>query len=552
MHKPNTLQWLIQNTKKQNWKICVLIILNAVFSALSVLFAFCIREIINGATATDFTVGKSMIIRGAVFICSIVVLQFVLRLLINGLTEHISAKLEITYKSSLFDRILGKKYDKINGYHSGELLNRLSSDVKIVADGVTSVVPSVVAAGTRLICGVIALIIIDWIFAVAFCLAGILVSVVVIFTRNKLKNLHKDVQTTDGKIKSFMQECIENLLCVKVFSANDKIKDKAQVLQDDNYKTKMKRMRYSVTGRALYNFIFSAGYVFALIYGGAKLLNGQMQLVGDLTAILQLVNNVQVPFASLSSVLPTYYAMLASAERIMEIENISGDEVYDTVDLNGATALVFENVNFSYDREEVLKNVSFRIDFGAFVALTGQSGAGKSTIVKILLGVYGVENGSVYVECGDRKVPLNESTRKLFAYVPQGHMLFSGSLRENITLVKQDATEQEIADAVRCSCVEDFIGELPLGLDTVVGENGVGLSEGQIQRVAVARALLCNAEILLLDEATSALDDKTERKMLGNIKNKQGLTVITISHRKAVLELCDDHLELKNKAVVSA
>ena len=542
------VKWLFGMSKKQHVNMIVLIFLNAVFSVMSILFAFAIKGIVDGAVNKN----EKQIITYSALIIGIVILQFVLRVLINGLTDYIHGKLEIAYKSHIFSQILKKKHDKINVYHSGELMNRLTSDVTVVSDGVTSILPSVVAAVARLICAVIALVILDWIFAIAFTIAGIMVFSVIALLRGKLKSLHKRSQETNGKVRSFMQECIENLLAVKVFSVNGKIERQSDELQDENFKIKMKRRNYSVLGHATYNFIFSAGYLFALIYGGVKIFNGLLTY-GSLSAILQLVNNVQVPFASLSNVMPKYYAMIASAERLMEIEDIESeieDNLHSREQLVSAmNGIAIENVNFTYDRDIVLKDASVYINKGDFVLISGASGIGKSTLVKLMLGVYPLDNGRIYIDDNNGGIDLDNTTRTLFSYVPQGNMLFSGSLRDNVTFIKEDATEQEINRALEISCAKEFIDLLPQGLDTVVGENGVGLSEGQIQRIAIARAVLCDAPVVLLDEATSALDEETERKVLDNFRAIQDITLIIVSHKKAASSICNKTIKIKDKKI---
>ena len=550
MAKKSPMKWIFENSKKQNKKMFVLILANAIFSALSIVFAFMIKEIIDSATKYN---SVDRLIKFSIGIVSVVILQFFFRLLINGLTEHIRARLEMDYKTGLFKSILSKKHEKINRYHSGELLNRLTSDVLVVSDGASTILPTVVSAAARLICAVVALVILDWIFAVAFTVAGLLVFLTITLLRGKLKNLHKRAQETEGKTRSFMQECIENLLAVKVFSVNEKIENQADRLQTENFKIKMKRKNYSVLGHAVYNFIFSAGYLFALIYGGVKILDDPTFTYGALSAILQLVNNVQVPFASLSNILPKYYSMLASAERIMEIEAIEEEITTSQFDRDGVYSsmrgIAIENVDFTYDRDKVLSNASVYINKGDFVAIMGTSGVGKSTLVKLMLGVYPVENGKVVIDSESQKISLDASTRSLFSYVPQGNMLFSGSLKDNVTFIRSDASDEEIRFALKVSCAEDFVDELPKGLDTEVGENGVGLSEGQIQRIAIARAILTKAPVILLDEATSALDEQTEAKVLDNLRKLDGITLIIVSHKKSALGICNRHIQIKDKKI---
>lgn len=543
-NKKGAIGWLFKNSKGQRGKTLCLIFVNAVLSVLSVAFAFAVKAVVDGATSRD----KDKLILGIIVIIAIVLLQFIFRLLSGGLAEHIRGKLEIAYKSRVFSKILNKKYAAIQEYHSGELMNRLTQDVAVVADGVTSIVPSATAAIVRLICAVAALVALDWIFAIAFVVAGSLVFMILGILRGKLKSLHKKSLETDGVVRSFMQESVENSLALKVFSVNDKIEKKSEELQENNFRWKMRRKNYAVFGSAAYNLIFSAGYLFALIYGGFCIFRGTGLTYGDLSAILQLVNNVQVPFASLSSALPKYYATIASAERLIELEELEDEpcgEKADCAKLYAQTrAIVADNLSFSYGREQVFKGACARIEKGDFVAITGASGIGKSTFVKLMLGVYDLSGGGIYFDTENGKVPADASTRTLFSYVPQGNMLFSGTLLENVTFINETAGEEEIDRALETGCVKDFLKDLPEGLETKVGENGVGLSEGQIQRVAIARAVLADAPIILLDEATSALDAETELKVLKGLKELKDKTLIFISHKAAALSICNKELRV--------
>ena len=548
--KHTPLSWIFERSKSQRFKMCALIISNAIFSALSVLFAFAIKEIIDSATVHN---NVNRLISYSVAIGIIVILQFVFRIVINGLSEHIRGKLEMDYKKHVFSSILTKRQEKITDYHSGELMNRLTSDVAVVADGASSILPTVVSATVRLGCAVVAIVILDWIFAIAFTIAGLLVFLTISLLRGKLKSLHKKTQETDGRVRSFMQECIENLLAVKVFSVNDKIEKKSTKLQQENFEVKMLRRNYSVVGSATYNFIFSAGYLFALIYGGVKLLTGSGLTYGGLSAILQLVNNIQVPFATLSNVMPKYYAMIASTERLMEIEEIQNENPIKPFDkqkiYSSMQSICFDKVCFAYDRDNVLKDANFTINKGDFVLIEGTSGIGKSTLIKLMLGVYSLESGQIYIKTENEKIELDNSTRSLFSYVPQGNLIFSGTIEDNVRFIREDATDEEVERALKISCADKFIYDLPLGLKTVIGENGVGLSEGQVQRLAIARAILCSAPIILLDEATSALDENTERCLLDNLKGLEGVTLVVVSHKKSALSICNRKIKIDKKGV---
>ena len=312
----------------------------------------------------------------------------------------------------------------------------------------------------------------------------------------------------------------------------------------------MKRAKYSVGGHAIYNMIFSLGYIFALIYGAFKIYNGVLGY-GSLSAILQLVNNVQVPFASLSNVIPKYYAMMASAERILEIENIENEDQDLLQDRNSVYDLLqnicVTDLKFSYDQEVVFDGASLTINKGDRVLIEGESGIGKSTFVKLMLGVYKPESGNLTVNCKESKFDLSEKTRSLFSYVPQQNLLFSGSLYDNLTFINKDATSEQISEALRISCADEFVRDIKGGLDAKVGENGLGLSEGQIQRIAIARAIISGAPIMLLDESTSALDEKTEKKLLNNINCLKDKTLILISHKNSAREICNRVVKIYDK-----
>ena len=274
---------------------------------------------------------------------------------------------------------------------------------------------------------------------------------------------------------------------------------------------------------------------------------------GSLTAVTQLVSQLQSPLVSLSGIIPQYIATTASAERLMELEALeqesepmeaSADALYERMD-----TICGSGLHFSYDRDRILENAAFSLPKGAFAVITGPSGIGKSTLLKLLLGIFKPDQGKLYLSCAGEQIPLNRSTRKLFAYVPQGNLLLSGTMRENLILTKPDATETEIQQAVHTSAMDEYLPQLPKGLDTVIGESGAGLSEGQAQRLAIARAVLSGAPILLLDECTSALDAQTEQLVLERIHALQNRTCIAVTHRSAAIDLSHWNLHMDGHGI---
>lgn len=548
----NVIKWIFNVCRAQIPAVIFIIAFNVVQGVTSVLFANFSKNVIDGATVHG---EMKYVVKYAVMLLGVVFLQLTINIVRNSIAERCKARLDVIFRGYIFDRIMKKDYAAVTKYHTGELQNRLFNDVNVVTDGFTNILPNAVFFVTRLASSLGYLIIIDKIFALVFVVGGLVVFATAQIFRKQLKALHKRVQETEGETRSFVQELVINLLAVKAFSVEDKMRENADELQEKNYKARIKRRNFTIITNAGMNAVFSVGSVFAIFFGAYRILMGTMTY-GTVTAMIQLVNQVQVPFASLSGVMPQYFSMIASAERIMELDNLA-----DEVDLNSRDydrnkiysslkAICFKNISFKYDRDIILDNTSLSIDKGDFVAIMGISGIGKSTLLKLLLGVFNAQSGEIYIDCADGRIPVDRHTRKLFTYVPQGNMLISGTIRDNLTFVNDDVTEQEIEEAVRISCAKQFIDELPMGIETVIGEKGLGLSEGQVQRLAIARSLLSKAPVLLLDEATSALDEETEKQFLTNLKEMSNVTCIIVSHKKAALEICNKHIQINNGKIV--
>ena len=548
----SVISWLIGICKSQIGKIAVIIFTNTVGAAASIFYANFSKHIIDGAVVYH---DKNYVIRYAVYLLLLIMGQLVLNLVGNSFIERSKGRMEMILKKHMLSEIMRKDYSKVSAYHTGELQNRMFNDVAIIADGLTTILPSFVFFMVKLVCAFAYLVVIDKIFALVFFVGGILVFFSVRVFRGTLKKLHKEVQRTEGVTRSFIQETIINLLVVKSFVVEDKIEDKTDELQDKNYKVKMKRRHFNIIANGGISATFNLGYVFALAFGAFRLLSGGMTY-GTVTAMLQLVNQVQAPFASLSGILPKIYSLVASGERLMEICNLPDEEESNKSDVDiiatydKLQSISFRDISFKYDRDIILDNTSLSIKKGDFVAIMGISGIGKSTLLKLLLGVFSVNGGSISLKLSDGEITVDRHTRKLFAYVPQGNMLLSGTIRDNLTFINSGATDEEIEKAIKISCAKQFIDELPLGLETVIGEKGMGLSEGQIQRLAIARSLLSKSPVLLLDEATSALDEETEKQFLMNLKQLENKTCIIVSHKKAALEICNKYVQIVDSKII--
>ncbi len=543
MKERDSLRWMAQIARPQLPALAALAVGTGAYAGCSVLFALFSRGILDAAVSGD---GLSML-RHAAGLLVLIAVQMLLHLGVKWLEERTSVKLELAFRDRVFRALLGREYATVSKYHSGELLNRLFSDVGVVSSGVTNLLPSAVGLVTRLVCAVIVLLVIDLRFTAVLLAAGAAVFVVSCVFRDRLKSLHKQMQEKHGRVYAFLQETLGNLLVVKVFGAEERMTGQAENLQGEYFSVRMRRRRLSVLANAGFGFLFQAGYLYALLWGGFGLLHGTLSY-GSLLAILQLIGQVQTPFASLSGVLPQYYGIIASCERLRELEELDAESPRAAVDAEKLYAalreIAFVDVSFGYDRERVLEHAQCIIPKGSLTAITGRSGHGKTTMLKLLLGIYPVDGGRIVFRTDGGEIPASAETRALFAYVPQGHLMFSGTIRENILFVRGSAPQEEIDEALAVSGAAEFVRELPDGLDTRLGEKGLGLSEGQVQRLAIARALLSGAPILLLDEATSALDERTERELLGRLRGLKTRTVVIISHRRAVLEVCDHHIDI--------
>lgn len=548
-----TTLWIVKNSRYQLLSVFLLALFYGLMAYSGVFLAQLARGIVDSA-AYDHDVGK--VVFFAVLLFGTTVFQILMGVLSRVTSFNASTKLEIHLKRGLFETMLKKDYAKVTSFHTGELLNRLTSDVDVITSSIMSIVPSLVYFLVKLFGILIVLFSIDWRFAIVFVIGGAVIIIFMLLFKGTLKSFHKKSQEADGNTRSFMQESLSSLLVIKVFNKARRISDEATRLQWDAFKIKRKRNYISIASTTGFSIVFAFGYMYGLVWGSFGILAGTLTY-GILTQILSLISQIQTPVEGLTSVLPRYYQALASAERIMEIEKFPDEHAEDEnvhIDLKELygklSSIEFDNITFSYDRDTVLEDTSLSINKGDFVVITGISGIGKSTLTKLLLDVFPVNNGRIYLKLNDgSEVNVDRNIRSLFAYVPQGNFLLSGTIRENISFVRPDASDDEIMNAAKIACA-DFIDELPDGLDTRLGEKGMGLSEGQVQRVAIARAVLCDSPIIILDEATSALDEPTEIRLLKNFENLKNKTCILISHKKAANSVCNKEVRIEDKKIL--
>ena len=548
MKKTSVLLWILRRIRRRLPAIAVLTAAYMGHALFSVFFALGTRNVIDSAVGG----AKEAFFRACLFQTGVIALILLCITVYRHLRDRLAADLERDWKQGILHGLLHGSYADVSAYHSAELLNRMNNDVAKVNEGILTVVPSVAGMLTRIVAAVWVLGTLDPAFTVVIFLLGTVLILATGAMRRRLKELNKQVSEHDGRVSAFLQETMEKLLMVQAMGISGEMERRAKALMDKRYAIQRRRKNVSLlTNTGISVLYYGAGFL-ALCWCAWRMLQGRMSF-GSLTAVTQLVNQLQTPFVNLSGVLPKYIAMTASAERLLELEAIQGEappmeesprELYRR--MSGIHA---EHLTFAYDRDSVLREASFSLKKGSFAVVAGPSGIGKSTLLKLLLGVIVPQSGQLYLSCADGNVTLDRSTRKLFAYVPQGNLLLSGTIRENLTVVRPHATEQELREAVYASTMDEFLPQLPLGLDTPLGESGMGLSEGQAQRLAIARAVLGGAPIMLLDECTSALDAETEQKVLLRLKGLPNRTCIAVTHRPAAMELSDCLLEVSRNGI---
>lgn len=510
------------------------------------------RRAINIATSGDFADFKAQLITCGIWLLAIILGQLVLTIFASHLKAVISGRFEIDLRNRFFETITSRKYKDIKNFHSGELINRFTSDIDTVVGGVTEFVPQLISIATKIISGLIVIAAFSKSFSIIVIGVGIAMTLSALLCSTLFKRMHKSVQQASGVMRGFTQECVENIVVVKSFSSKVPLLNQLIGYMKSLYKKKINRNHISNITHGTLFIAFTVGYYATLFWGAFEIATGKMDY-GTLTAFLQIVSNIRQPFYNASGLVTRLYSALASAERLMELENLECEPVDNNFNAeqayNNLKEIKVSNLNFGYDDDYIIKNTNISIKKGSFVSLTGASGSGKSTLFRILLGLYDPQMGNVELVTNDGSRAIDATTRALFAYVPQGNLLLSGTVAENMRFGSFDVTQEQLNKAAEAACLKELIDSLPNGYDTVLGERGLGLSEGQVQRISIARALLSDAPILLLDECTSALDDQTELDLLKNLTQFTDKTVIFISHRNAALSICDQHLRMENGVI---
>lgn len=448
-------------------------------------------------------------------------------------------------QQQLLDRMLRSEWKGRDSYHSGDVLNRLEFDVTNVVTFLTETIPNSLSTLTLFIGAFTYLALMDWRLAIVIiAMVPFFILLSRVYVR-QMRRLVKDVRTSDSKVQSVLQESIQHRVLIKTLESDDFIVNRLETTQNKLRKKVVKKTKFSIFSSTVLQFGFVLGYLIAFAWAAFRLSAGTLTF-GGMTAFLQLVNKIQSPARQLTQLVPAFVSVFTAAERLMELEEVPLEKQGDAIELEAPCGIKLNNISYQYFDADtpVIKDLSFDFHPGSCTAVLGETGSGKTTLIRILLALLKPTSGSVEIYGREERMELNPLMRTNFVYVPQGNTLMSGTIRENLKMGKENATEEEMNKALKKSCA-DFVLNQPNGLDTVCSEQGGGLSEGQAQRIAIARSLLRDKSIMIFDEATSALDPETEKQLLKNILAHHDKTVIFITHRPAVVEYCNQVLTIE-------
>lgn len=514
-----------QKIKENKYTIALLSVLNVLTSATIVLFSWLTKYVIDSIETSSF-------LSFTIVLIVVVVLEIVFKLLSSFLSTRKINQFEQVLKQDVFHEMLKKNYKQIKDQHDSSLLSYIISDCRLIAESVITLIPNIVSLLSKIILAFILLFFIDVVFACILLVCGLLMFLITRFLRKKNKVLHAKMQQAEAKQMGFYQESIINLILLKVFDKRSLFHKRENKINDAVKKSKNEKMQFNIFVNSGFLFVMRLSYLFAILYGVFYLNHGIS--IGDLFAMVQLISHIEVPFSNLSGLMPKYYSTLASIDRILMIYQLQDENKKHP--LLSFSTIDFHDVCFSFEDKKIIDHFSFQIQKNDFVLIKGESGAGKSTLLHLLLGLYHPTSGKI---CFDNETQTCDC-EKMFAFVPQRSFIFEGTMKENLIFFNDQVEEEQIQEVLQIVGLTRFKNQL----NSYIYDLNQGMSEGEIQRLCIARALLTNRPILIFDEATSALDSQNEALLLKNLSKLQK-TILFISHKDKTQEYANKVIELK-------
>ena len=530
------LGWIWTASRGVRGRILLCTLIGCISVACSLIFVLFSKNAIDIATG----VREGQLLHYGIGMALLILFEIVLHAIDNWVANRLDVEMRNRFRSRFFGLLLQSEWQGKERYHSGDVLNRMVQDLGSVVSVITTTLPFAVITVVQLVASFCLLYSMDHMLAIVLVLILPFFSLLSRFYVNRMRRMTKAVRESESRIHSVMQESLQHKTIVKTLEQSGGMISRLGSLQDKLQGEVIVRTRFSVLSRGLVSMGFSAGYLTAFLWGVFSIQDGVITF-GVMTAFLQLVGRIQRPLADLARMIPSLVSALTSTERLMELEELPMEAIASPIRMTGVAGVRFSDVSFKYvdGEEEVITHLNEDFAPGSMTAVLGETGAGKTTLIRLILALVRPTGGRVVMYDERNEVEVSPQTRGNLIYVPQGNTLFSGTIRDNLLLGRPEATDAELWEVLRLACAE-FVEALPNKLDSLCGEQGGGLSEGQAQRIAIARSLLRPGSVLLFDEATSALDPETERRLLENMaKTRGGRTVIFITHRPSVLEYCD-------------
>lgn len=537
-----TFCWIFKQTKCILFYLLLVIGISGVAAVLGVLVSLISKTLIDSATSGN----HSLLHQSLISLGFTLIIQILLRIANALLSTCCSNKFSNKLQQKLYLHILHSKWQVQNTYHSANIISRLTNDLNTLTTFITSTIPIIVSLGCTFISAFFTLLYLEPTMAlIAICISPISVGCAAIVGR-KVHIYYNAFQEENIKHRSLFQETLQNIVVEKAFCQEDANLKTLIGIHHNKFKLSLKQTALGVCSSTFLYIGAYLGYFIVFLWGANHLSTG-LGSFGTLTALIQLFTNIQSPLNGLAHYFPQLITAYSSSNRLMELENLPLEELKPLPDELKPT-ISFEHVNFSYTEQlPVLKDITCQLSPGEIIGLIGPSGEGKTTFIRLLLNLIEPITGYIDITHHIKHYPLTASIRDYISYVPQGNTLFSGTIRSNLLQGNPSSTEADLKEALHLACIDDFVFDLELGIDTPIGEKGLGLSEGQAQRLAIARALLRKKPLLILDEATSALDSATEVHLLKTIQSlSYSPTCIIITHRPSTLSICHKVLRLEN------